>query len=108
MALRTKRIPLSIDPCPILEAIVELRYESNGPEEASFGLIYGQIKSEFGQDVTHLPILQLPEQIRAGNAQLKHQAHYSLQGDGYQLRIGPHVLAFIQNSPYNGWKSFSE
>jgi len=58
------KIPKKIDPCPIVEAIVEIRFDSNLPGDAIFGVIYNQFKEDYPK-FTKLPILQLPEAIRS-------------------------------------------
>ena len=58
-----KKLPFSIDPCPILEAIFEIRFESSFPGDAIFGIVYNEFKDEF-QEVEQLPVLQLPAAMR--------------------------------------------
>ena len=41
------QIPKKITPCPILEAIVEIRFEPEEPDDAIFGIIYNKFKKRF-------------------------------------------------------------
>ena len=40
------KIPKRINPCPIIEAIVEIRFEANIPPDAVFGVIYNEYPEE--------------------------------------------------------------
>ena len=57
------KIPKKITSCPLVETIVELRFESSLPPDAIFGVIYQKLKSDYPK-VDKLPILQIPEEIR--------------------------------------------
>jgi len=39
-------LPKSIETCPIIEAIFEIRFESTVPGDAIFGIIYNEFKTE--------------------------------------------------------------
>ncbi len=41
------KLPKKISPCPILEGIVEFRFESPFPDDAIFGIMYKEFKSDF-------------------------------------------------------------
>ncbi len=99
-------IPQRISPCPIIEAIVEIRFESVMPPDAVFGVLYNEFKSDYSK-VEKLPILQLPETVRNNDINLKFQPHYKLIHDNYLLQIGPNVLSVVNNNNYAGWKDFS-
>ena len=101
------KIPIKIHPCPILEAIVEIRFNSNFPDEAVFGIIYSAFQEEFA-NVEKLPILQLPEAIRSTDPNLIHKPHYSLNSENYIIQIGPKVFSIANTKEYVGWDSFSK
>ena len=42
-------IPKKISPSPILEAVVEIRFENELPSEVIFGKLYGALSTEFDQ-----------------------------------------------------------
>ena len=100
-------LPKKIDPCPIVEAVVEIRFESNFPKEAVFGILYNVIKTKF-QAVEELPILQLPGNILANDPKLTFKPHYRLKKDNFILQIGPRVVSLSSVSPYSGWKVYYE
>jgi len=100
------KIPKRINPCPIIEAIVEIRFESEMPPDAVFGILYNEFKSEY-RTVEKLPILQLPEIVRSKDINLRFQPHYKLIHDDFLLQIGPDVLSLVNVNEYVGWDNFS-
>jgi len=101
------KLPLSINPCPIIEAIFEIRFDSSFPGDAIFGIIFNQFKDEF-QDVEQLPILQLPAAIRNQDPNLKFSPHYKIKKNNFIIQIGPNVFSLTNIKEYCGWKVFSE
>lgn len=99
------KIPKKINPCPIIEAIVEIRFESEMPD-AVFGVLYNEFKSEY-KVIDKLPILQLPEIVRTRDPNLRFQPHYKLIHDDFILQIGPGVLSIANVNEYVGWDKFS-
>ncbi len=101
------KLPISISPCPIIEAIFEIRFESYFPGDAIFGIVFNQFKDEF-QNVEQLPILQLPAAIRNQDPNLKFSPHYKIKKDNFIIQIGPNVFSLTNIKEYCGWKVFSE
>jgi len=101
------KLPLELKHDTILEAIFELRFEPEPPNEAVFGVIYPIIMKKF-QNLKHipLPILQLPNVVRNSDPQFKYQPLNRLQGDGLSISIGPHVVNFSIIKPYIGWSNW--
>jgi uncharacterized protein (TIGR04255 family) len=104
---RMTALPISIDPCPIIEAIFEIRFSSAYPGDAIFGIIYNQFKDEF-QNTEPLPILQLPAAIRMQDPNLKFAPHYKLVSKDFLIQIGPNVFSLINVKNYSGWNVFSK
>lgn len=101
------KLPLSITPCPIIEAIFEIRFESSLPGDAIFGIVYNQFKDEF-QNVEQLSILQLPAAIRNQDPNLKFSPYYKIKKDNFIIQIGPNVFSLTNVKDYCGWKAFSK
>jgi hypothetical protein len=40
------KLPVSISPCPIVESVTEVRFETTVPEDAVFGLVYQALKAD--------------------------------------------------------------
>ncbi len=100
------QLPKKISPCPITEAIVELRFESDIPNDAVFGIVYRDFKTDYPV-LEELPILQIPEQIRKQNKDLYYKPYYKLTNHtGFLLQVGPKVISLISLAPYAGWDEF--
>ncbi len=99
--------PNKITPCPIAEAIFEIRFESSLPSEAIFGVAYQDFKSDFPK-MEKLPILQLPEMIRNSDPNLIFSPHYKLVKDNFIIQIGPKVFSLAATGEYCGWEIFSK
>ncbi len=99
-------IPTKITPCPIVEAIAELRFVTNLPDDAVFGVIYDKLCNGFGE-TEKLPVLQLPETIRSQDPNLKYTPHYKLHKGDYIMQVGPKVFSLANAKEYVGWDTFS-
>lgn len=98
--------PIKISNCPIVDAIIELRFNPSVPKSAVFGIIYGKIGASFVK-TDSLPILQIPENLRDNDPNLKFKPHYRLiSNNGYALQLGPDVLVFASKIGYEGWLHF--
>lgn len=102
----TNRIPESIEPCPIIDSIIELRFSSNFPAGALFGIIYNSFKDNY-KKVENLPISQLPEQIRLNDPNLKYKPLYKISNPESMIQVGDNVFTVSVKSPYKGWSKFS-
>ncbi len=98
---------ISISPDPVINAVVELRFESVHPKNAVYGLLYNELKSNFKQQ-SSLPIMQLPEELRLQAPNLKFKPWYQLSGEKILLQVGPDVIAINCDcsSGYIGWSKF--
>jgi len=99
------RLPKRITPCPLIDAVVEVRFDSSLPPDAVFGMAYGKLKETYPK-VEKLPILNLPDMIRNKDPQLVFQAHYKLSDDNSVVQIGPRVLSVNSPGDYLGWEPF--
>ena len=102
-----KSLPKKITPCPIHEAILEIRYESARPREAIFGLVYERFRTDF-PGCEKQPVLQIPEQIRTADPNLRHLPEFRLESTGFLLLVGPRTFALATSGEYCGWQAFSE
>jgi uncharacterized protein (TIGR04255 family) len=103
------KIPVKISPCPISEAIMEVRFKSSIFSSAVFGLVYNTLKDQF-PIVTKLPILSLPDQIRETDPNLIYLPYYRLESNEDKnsiIQIGPRVFSIATvNNNYPGWNNF--
>ena len=101
------KLPKKIDPCPIVEAIVEIRFDSVIVSDAIFGLIYNSFKDSY-PTTEKLGILQIPEAIRSSDQELSFKPHYKLLNDDFIFQVGPKVLSIVSTKEYVGWGKFIE
>ncbi len=99
------KLPVEINPCPIVDAIVEFRYSTNIPKDAILGLLYNNLVSHFNE-FNKLPITQLPDQIIQNDPGLAFKPYYEFKKDNLSLKVGPAVINFSNNEPYIGWEKF--
>ncbi|MBR5603273.1 MAG: TIGR04255 family protein [Bacteroidales bacterium] len=101
------KLPLSLNKCPLVDALIEIRFVSSIIDSAIFGIIYNIIRDEYKGEVTNLPILQVPEQIRKSDPNLKFKPLYRIESEKYIVQIGDDVLTISSKMPYVGWSDFS-
>lgn len=104
------KLPVKIEPCPIIDTVIELRLERKEsiPQSAVFGIVFNALQKKF-PSVKGLPILELPEPIRINDPNLKYAPQYISSKDNINLNIGPNVISVGCQPPYVGWpKLFSE
>jgi uncharacterized protein (TIGR04255 family) len=101
------KLPMNITPCPINEAVFEIRYQPGVPADAVFGILYSLVGKYFKDAPVGLPILQLPEAIRIQNPDLAYQPYHRLGNGNLILSVGPKVLTFSNIKPYIGWGKWS-
>ncbi len=95
------KIPKRLKRNPIIDAVAEVRFTSSLPSDAIIGLVYENIKDEFGQPKS-LPILQLPAVLREKDPNLRYQAGYRFDKPGNVLLVGPRNIA-LSTTPYTDW-----
>lgn len=67
--------PTKITPDPIIDAVVEFRFESEIPPDAILGMLFSVVRNEFS-NFKKLPIAKIPEEIRRNDPQLKFAPFY--------------------------------
>ena len=98
-----ERLPLRISPCPIVEAIFEVRFGSTEPWATLPGLLYARIRERYPEQVS-LPLMQVPEQIRAQDPALQNLPLLRFKSEPFLVQLGPKTVSLVtkQNS-YPGW-----
>ena len=105
-----KRIPIKLDNCPIVESILEFRFESDIDRAVVFPILFSSISNDFQPPVA-LPVLQIPDSIKAIDPNLKDQPCYRLllkEDPNFSMQIGPRVISFSFNQTYRGWDAFQD
>lgn len=108
MNFGSDRIPKKISPCPIAEAVVELRFESNIPAEVIYGISYQKLRRHFPNQ-EKLPIMELPQSIRDSDPNLKFNPYFRLKNnENFIFQIGPRSFSISCPKEYKGWDVFSK
>lgn len=97
--------PLQIDPCPIREAVAEIRFETKIPPDAVFGVVYNELSNLYGV-LEPLPIIQIPEAVRSMDQNLIFQPHYRMRRQNFVTQVGPRVFSVAMMQPYSKWETF--
>lgn len=95
--------PTKITPNPIIDAVVELRYEGDVPPDAILGMLFAKVKSKYS-DFSKLPITTIPEDIRANDPTFQFSPYYQSQSGSFKLNVGPRVISLSNTGQYVGWK----
>jgi len=96
----------------LLEAIIEIRFESSFPPDAILGVVYKEFIEKYSGP-TNLPILQIPEAVRLMDPNLKYKPYFQFSDENFSLELGPKVLIirnqpYIKGNDYVRWEKFSE
>lgn len=103
-----ERLPIRIEPCPIVEAAVELRFVSSESWRNLPGLFSRRLKKRFPKE-SELPLAQIPEALRQQEANLTYQPLLQYEAADFLIRFGPRVLTLITRANrYPGWQRFRE
>ena len=100
------QLPRRIHPDPIVDSIVEIRFDAQIDRNAVFGVLYFALRDQF-PNVEPLPILQMPEMVREADPMFAHRPQYRISNNDYQIQIGSNVLTIGVLSAYPGWEAFS-
>jgi uncharacterized protein (TIGR04255 family) len=106
--MRDIKLPKTITPCPIKDALLEIRFSTKMHPNAVFGLIYNALRHDFPNKVVSLPILQLPDALRSADPNFRYKPHYKISNDTIVAQIGPDVLSISSFPKYIGWEVFSK
>lgn len=106
-----KPYPVRLKKSPIIEAIVEIRFQTLLPKQVVFGLLYAQLNDLYPR-VEALPIMEIPETIRENDPNFINAPHYRIKNDSaLDILIGPTVVTISYNKQsssqdYPGWTRY--
>jgi uncharacterized protein (TIGR04255 family) len=98
------KYPTHLKECTILESVFEIRFDSNVPEDAVFGMVYPELKKRFNEFKKDQVIDSIPPDLKNTNFKY-HFTHFS-DIENYSLRLGPHIFSLVKNPPYDSWSEF--
>ncbi len=99
--LNNVKIAKTLNPAPIIETVVEVRFESTLPSQ---DVIY-KLLMEFGKEysIKDLPISEIPPEFRDRDPQFRYVPVKQLLKDGLIFQIGGRVISVVNKAPYVGW-----
>lgn len=100
-----KKVPISIHPNTIAEAVAELRFDSDMPSEVILGIIFNKFKDRF-PNFNKLPILELPSFVRENDPNLKFSPQYRMENSDFIFQIGPKCFSLTCSKKYAGWEKY--
>lgn len=98
------KVPTQITPCPVLEAILEVRFVTSTPWSVLPGLLFQQIRQKYDEPVD-LPLAKVPEDLRRSEPNLTFLPLVSFEGEPFSIRLGPRVIALQSLGEYPGWSA---
>jgi uncharacterized protein (TIGR04255 family) len=101
------KLPKKITPCKIIEAAVEMRFESQHPPEVIPGLVFNSLKDQYPK-MEALPIMQLPPTIRDTDPNLRYSPQFRFSNSDFIFQIGPRSFSVVCPKAYKGWTKYSE
>lgn len=101
--LPPRDLPFRISPCPILEAILELRFVTTEDWSVLPGLLYARVRERYPEK-RNLPLADVPGKIRAVEPALVHKPLVQFSSDRFIVQLGPRVVSLLTKGEYPGWK----
>ena len=101
------RLPVSINPCPIVDATAELRFEAAVPHAVAIGLGYEKLSLKFPR-VSAIQTIPISGDILKLNPALMYQPQYRFESDDFVALLGPSVFAVGVNGAYTSWAAVSK
>ena len=90
---------------PLVEAIIEIRFEPNVPPDAMFGIFYKPMSQRYPK-VEQLPVLQAPPAARERDPNLRFKPYYKFTNDNFCFQLGARTLILAQGTNYQSWENF--
>uniref|UniRef100_UPI00261759E7 TIGR04255 family protein n=1 Tax=uncultured Campylobacter sp. TaxID=218934 RepID=UPI00261759E7 len=106
-------VPKKLSPIPLLLSAINIKFDSNIPTDAVFGILYQNFQNDLGTfNSFPMPIVNIPLEIREKEDSLKFMPVYTLLDDGkrYSLQIGGKVASIVYDKAhgkeYGGWRDY--
>lgn len=96
------KLPSRITPCPILEAVLEIRFVTGQDWALLPGLLYTQIKERYPRS-ERLPISNMPEEFFRNDPALTYAPRMRFIGEEFVIQFGPRVVSLLTIGNYPGW-----
>lgn len=104
---KLEKLPARISPCPILEAVMEIRFVTGEEWALLPGLLYTQIKERYPKS-EKLALAQMPEEFLRNDPLLSYSPRMRFIGEGFVIQFGPRVVSLLTRGDYPGWRRIKE
>jgi uncharacterized protein (TIGR04255 family) len=102
------RLPLRIDPCPIVEAILELRFVTSESWRTLPGLLFAKIRDRYPEQ-KDLPLARLDEEMRRLDPSFTYQPLIQFFGRDFLIQFGPRLIGLVTKpNAYPGWAAVEQ
>jgi len=100
---KPERLPLKIEPCPIVEAVLELRFVTQESWRTLPGLFFANIRDRFPEQAD-LPLASVPEEVRRSEPAFRFQPLVRFSNSQFFVQLGPQVVSLVtKTDAYPGW-----
>lgn len=98
-------LPQKITPCPITEAVIEIRFETEQDPDIILSLFHLALK---GSNVKseRLPVADIPIEFRDNDPLLKFRPHFQFHAEQFIYQVGSKVVSISTKGEYPGWKLY--
>lgn len=102
------RLPDRLEKTPLIEVVLEFRFETNIQSELMAGAFWTSLGQQGKKDFKfdRLPVLDLPEKLRNFNPNLLYQPHFRFLGSQVVVMLGARSIAFAAIGKYKDWRTF--
>lgn len=104
---RLDQLPTRITPCPIVEAVLEIRFVTDRDWSLLPGLLFTRIQERYPRSL-ELPTAKIPDDIRRADANLVYAPLTRFIGESFKVQLGPRVISLIADREYPGWTAVAE
>lgn len=94
---------LKLTPETLIDTLIEIRFTTEVPHEAIFGLLYSSLRNKYKKVSNSLPI---PREILNQEQSFKYTITQKMFNDTLSLGVGASVITFSCSSEYITWKNF--
>lgn len=96
------KLPSHITPCPILEAVMEIRFVTGHDWALLPGLLFTLIREHY-PIMEKLPIASMPEDILRNDPGFTYAPRMRFIGEKFVVQFGPRVVSLLTKGEYPGW-----
>ncbi len=102
LKINEMKLPIEISPNPLVTSTIEIRFLSSLSSQKIFPIVY----QSFSEDLPNFEHINIPNEIRQKNLQLKYLPDYTLLNEDFKLSFSNNVLSFENVGEYKLWGQY--